>query len=100
MLDLTTIAKKQYELKYVDGKVYTLRLPSQQLLLKLVSIQKNMDKPEVIFPTLTGLLTDILNLNTQGRVFTEQEVEKELDLGTAVLVIKDYLTETTKTLGE
>ena len=100
MLDLTTAAKKLYKIKYVDGVVYELRLPTQRLLMKLLDIQKNINDPEVIFPTLSELLTEIMNLNTQGKEFTTEQIAKDLDLTTSILVIKDYLTETTKTLGE
>ena len=102
MLDLTTrtASKKLYEIKYVDGTIYTLKLPTQALLMKLISLQKNINDPEVIFPALIELLVDIMNLNTQGKKFTQEQISKDLDLDTSILVIKDYLTYTTTTLGE
>lgn len=100
MLDLTKNTKKLYEIKYVDGKVYTLKLPTQSLLMKLLDLQKNLDNPDVIFSSLNEILTEILNLNIQGVKFTKEQIGADLDLDLAILVIKDYLTETTKTLGE
>lgn len=104
MLDLTnrTNTKKLYEIKMVDGQVLQLRLPTQGLLMKLVKIQ-NMTKtndPIELLEELTNLTTAILNLNINGKTYTNEDVGNMLDLPTQMLIIQDYFTTITKTLGE
>lgn len=102
MLNLQQISKtkKLYEIKMWDGEVLTLKMPSQRLLQDLMGLQAEMDDPMQVIGTFYQLLTDILNLNAQGIKYTVEQVSDELDLPTAVLVIQDYMTNTTKILGE
>lgn len=102
MLDLTTVtkSKKLYEIKMPDGQVLTLKMPTQKLLMKLVDMQKNLEDPMTAISQLVAIVTEIFNLNTQGKKFTDEDVESMLDLNTVMLVIKDYFETTTKTLGE
>lgn len=102
MLNLQQISKtkKLYEIKMWDGEVLTLKMPSQRLLQDLMGLQAEMDDPMQVIGTLYQLLTDILNLNTQGIKYAVEQLSDELDLPTAVLVIQDYMTNTTKILGE
>lgn len=102
MLDLTTMTKSQklYEIKMPDGQVLKLRMPTQKLLMRLVDMQKNLDDPMSALTTIIAIVAEIFNLNTQGRKFTEDDIENMLDFNTMMLVIKDYFETTTKTLGE
>lgn len=102
MLDLTTRTntKKLYEIKMPDGQILKLKMPTQRLLMKLMDMQNYLNDPMAVVGLFNQLLTSILNLNTQGIVYTEEQVIDMIDLETAILVIQDYLQETTKTLGE
>lgn len=102
MLDLTnrTTSKKLYELKMPDGQLLTLKLPTQNLLMKLQDVQKHGDNPMEALAAINELIVTILNLNTQGIKYTQDQIGELLDLDMIVLVVQDYLTETTKTLGE
>lgn len=103
MLDLTTrtSSQKLYEIKMPDGKLLKLKLPTQSLLMKLNDLQAYMDKdPLMALDALNNLVVQILNLNTEGIKYTEEQIKDMLDLNTLVLIIQDYITETTKTLGE
>lgn len=102
MLDLTTrtSTKKLYEIKMPDGQILKLKMPTQRLLMKLMDMQNYLNDPMAVVGLFNQLLTSILNLNTQGIVYTEEQVIDMIDLETAILVIQDYLQETTKTLGE
>lgn len=103
MLDLTTMTNKNtlYEIKMPDGEILTLKLPTQGLLMKLMDIQ-NIGKTDPIAALngITSVLAEIFNLNTQGKVYTEDQIQQMLDLKTMMLVIKDYFSTTAKTLGE
>ena len=102
MLDLTTRtkSKKLYELKMPDGQFLTLKLPNQALLMKLQDIQKYTENPMEALAAINDLIATILNLNTQGIEYTQEKIGELLDLDMIVLVVQDYLTQTTKTLGE
>ena len=102
MLDLTTrtSSKKLYELKMPDGKLLTLKLPTQGLLMKLQEVMTHKDDTMEALAAINDLIVTILNLNTQGIKYTQEQIGELLDLDMIVLVVQDYLTETTKTLGE
>lgn len=103
MLDLTTRSKtkKLYEIKMPDGQELTLRLPTQSLLMKLNDLQVYLGQdPMKALTAINNLVVQILNRNTQGITYTEEQVMEMLDLDTLILVINDYITTTTKTLGE
>ena len=103
MLDLTTrtSSKKLYEIKMPDGKELKLKLPTQSLLMKLNDIQAYVETdPMKALSAINNLVVQILNLNTQGIKYTEEQIMDMLDLDTLILIIQDYLTTTTKTLGE
>lgn len=103
MLDLTTQAKKLYEIKMPDGEILKLKMPTQGLLMKLMDMDKiikgNNDPMEVL-NQLTAIVAEILNLNTDGKKFTIEDVANMLDFNIMMLVIQDYFNTTTKTLGE
>lgn len=103
MLDLTTrtASKKLYQIKMPDGKILNLKLPTQSLLMKLQDLQLYMnDDPMKALQAINNLVTQILNLNVEGVKYTDEQIMDMLDLNTLILIIQDYLTETTKTLGE
>ena len=102
MLDLTTRtpSRKLYEIKMPDGKLLHLRLPTQSLLMKLMDMQLYLNDPTKALQAMNNLVIQILNRNTEGVTYTEDQIQEMLDLDTLVLIVQDYLTETTKTLGE
>lgn len=102
MLDLTSASKKLYEIKMPDGQVLTLKLPTQKLLMRLMDMQKATQgqDPMEVLNSLTSVVAEILNLNTQGAKFTAESVADMLDFSTMMLVVQDYFNSTAKTLGE
>lgn len=103
MLDLTTrtSSKKLYEIKMPDGQELKLKLPTQSLLMKLNDIQAYVEQdPISALTAINNLVTTILNQNTQGVKYTDEQIMDMLDLDTLILIINDYITTTTKTLGE
>lgn len=103
MLNLQQITKtkKLYEIIMPDGVKLTLKMPTQAMFNHLISIQ-NINTSDAIsaMQEVYGIVTEILNLNTQGRVYEREDVGAMLDLATCVLVIQDYLQNTTAILGE
>lgn len=102
MLDLQNVTKtrKLYEIKYVDGTILTLKMPSQKLFMDIMGLQDVIDNPLNALSQIYEIVTQILNLNTQDITYEVGAVMSDIDMTTAVLIIQDYLQTTTKTLGE
>ena len=103
MLNLQEISntKKLYELKMPDGTELSLTMPTQAMFQKMMGLQSiAADKPMEALDGIYGILTDILNLNTQKKVYKQEEVMDALDISLAMLVITDYTQTITNILGE
>lgn len=98
MLDLTTVESKLYEIKTVEGDVLQIRKPSQKLFNKIIQVQNMQNDVEAI-NKFYELFLDILNLNTNGKEFSKEYVEK-FDVQIVALVIQDYFEFIGKELGE
>lgn len=102
MLDLTTrtSTKKLYDIIMPDGTELKLKLPTQSILMKLNDLQNYLNQePMMALEALDSIVVTILNQNIQGIKYENKDVQ-EMDLDTLILIIQDYITETTKTLGE
>ena len=97
MLDLSKKVKK-YRLKWFDGQELHLDMPSQDMLLKVMSLE-DLDEEAEQFALLIELLSDILNHNTENRVFSEEEI-KAIPLDIITLILTDYVNSVNERLGE
>lgn len=103
MLNLQEITKtkKLYEVRMPDGTDLTLKTPTQGMFQKMMGIQNiTSENPLDALDAVYAIVVEILNLNTQGIAYTKEEVQNALDLGVCVLLIQDYVENTTKILGE
>lgn len=97
MIDLTK-TRKYYELKWFDGEVLKIPMPTQELLMKVVKIESIKDIEEQ-FDALNGIVREIINSNINHRVFTDEDFN-ELDLNITSLILTDYMESINKELGE
>lgn len=97
MLDLSLQLKK-YEIKWFDGQILHLELPSQALLMKIMQIEKIEDANEQ-FQIIIEILGDILNSNSEGREFSKEEIQS-ISIGTIELILTDYVNSINARLGE
>ena len=97
MLDMSKKVKK-YRLKWFDGQELHLDMPSQDMLLKVMSLE-DLDEEAEQFALLIELLSDILNHNTENRVFSEEEI-KAIPLDLITLILTDYVNSVNERLGE
>lgn len=98
MLDLTTI-NSFYELKWFDGEILHLPKPSEKFLRK-VSALDNEEADELDqLDELKKLTWEIIRQNTDGRKFTKAELE-QCDAVVASLIMRDYMAEVERRLGE
>lgn len=97
MLDLTKFANK-YDIKWFDGQVLHLALPSQGLLMKIMEID-NIEDERKQFEVITESLQYILNSNSEGREFSKEEIQS-IPLDTIQLILTDYVGSISQRLGE
>lgn len=97
MLDLSLQVKK-YEIKWFDGQLLHLELPSQALLMKIMKIEQIEDANEQ-FQVIIEILGDILNSNSEGREFSKEEIQS-IPIGTIELILTDYVDSIHTRLGE
>jgi hypothetical protein len=98
MLDLTQIYNV-YELKWFDGSVVHLPKPSEEFLRKVAALDDSemgeMDQLEEI----KKITWDLIRRNTDGRKFTKAELD-QCDSIVCSIILKDYMEEVEKRLGE
>lgn len=98
MLDLSTI-NSFYELKWFDGTVLHLPKPSEKFLRQISALdEQDMTELEQM-EELKKITWEIIRQNDEGRKFTKAELE-QCDAIVASLIIKDYMAEVEKRLGE
>lgn len=97
MLDLSKHTNK-YSLIWFDKQELHLDMPSQELLLKIMKLERVENEAEQ-FEMLIDILGDILNKNDEGRVFTKEEI-KSIPLNIIELIFTDYVNSINQSLGE
>lgn len=94
MLDLTATFSELYQVKLFDGTELNLKRPTQALqetVLRLQKMGEDAKNSEKIMKETMAIFTRILNRNTDGVTFTQEQVEEDYDYSVALLVIGDYL---------
>ena len=96
MLDLTTI-NSFYELKWFDGTVLHLPKPTEAFLRKISALEELTEMEQI--EEVKQITWELIKQNDEGRKFTKAELE-QCDAIVASLIIKDYMAEVEKRLGE
>jgi hypothetical protein len=96
MLDLTTI-NSFYELKWFDGTVLHLPKPTEAFLRKISALEELTEMEQI--EEVKKITWELIKQNDEGRKFTKAELE-QCDAIVASLIIKDYMAEVEKRLGE
>lgn len=100
MLDLGKLTQQFYQIKMIDGEVIDLKKPSENLLRKLFKLQE-LDETDIkVINTLYDILTEVLNNNVNSKVYKREDIVNQIDVGTASLVLQDYLENTVNVVGE
>ena len=100
MLDLTNIYTV-YELKWFDGTIIHLPKPTESLLRRIAALENQLnDLTEMEqLDEVKKLTWDLIKQNTDGRKFTKADLE-QCDAIVASMILKDYMDEVGKRLGE
>lgn len=96
MLDLTKITSF-YELKWFDGTVLHLPKPTEAFLRKISALEELTEMEQI--EEVKKITWELIKQNDEGRKFTNKELEP-CDAIVASLIIKDYMAEVEKRLGE
>ena len=97
MLDLTKI-NRHYQLKWFDGQVLHLPLPTQKTLVKIMNLEEISDVEQQM-EGLTAIIKEVLTNNRDNREFSEEDFA-ELDLYTIQVIMEDYIDYVYRQLGE
>ena len=100
MLDLSNIYNI-YELKWFDGTVLHLPKPTEAFLRKVAALESEYDDLTEIdqLEKIKELTWELIKQNTDGRKFTKSELE-QCDVIISSMIMKDYMNEVEKRLGE
>ena len=99
MLDLTQIYT-MYELKWFDGSVLHLPKPSEKFLRQVAGLYANEDLADLDqMDEVKKITWELIRQNTDGRKFTKAELE-QCDAIVCSMILKDYMEEAEKRLGE
>lgn len=93
MLDLSLLNNKTFDVKLFDGSVLNIRKPNNELFKetqKMANIAKANKEDDKIIPVTYSFLTKVFNRNMNDRKFTQQQIESEIPLDIAVILINEY----------
>lgn len=103
MLDLTVVCGSIYDIKLADGTCLHLKMPTQAMY-ETIMLMGDMDKKDKdnnkLMELAYTMFVRILNRNTEGRVFTVEEVKEEYDFTVALMVVGDYMQYFAKNIAE
>jgi hypothetical protein len=92
MIDINELVNETYDIKMKDGTILHLKKPTRALLKELMKIDEQNDEA-VLLDEVYAMFTKMINTNTDGIKYKQKDLE-ELDIGTVMYVIKDYVQET------
>ena len=98
MLDLTNIYNV-YELKWFDGTIIHLPKPTEAFLRKVAALEDSGLEQMEQLEEVKKITWDLIKQNTDGRKFTKADLE-QCDAIICSMIIKDYMEEVEKRLGE
>lgn len=94
MLDLTAAFSELYQVRLFDGTELNLKRPTQALqesIMRLQEMGEDVKNSAKIMKETMAIFCRVLNRNTQGITFTQEQLEDDYDYSVALLVIGDYL---------
>lgn len=96
VLDLSVFEEETLEVKFRDGSIH-IKKPTESLAIKLLAWVevKDSDDPQVMINALKDMTKSILNHNTEGITYIDEQVEGlGIKLQMAIChAFKDFMTE-------
>lgn len=100
MLNLQLIKKNLYELKWFDGTLLQIPLPSQTELTTLISVMSGDNSEAKQIEMVFIFLYNLLNKNKQNKNITMEQFNEKIDLNIAIVILQDYSEFCSKELGK
>lgn len=95
MLDLNVFQDKFFDIKLFDGEVINLPKPTQRTIIKLTKLESDMkkysDDSEKLIGSFTDIIVYLLNTNKEGRKFTKNWVEENLNFTMNKAILESYM---------
>lgn len=98
MIDLSGI-NKFYELKWFDGSTVWLKKPSEEMLRKIVALDKDADEGIEVLDGVKEITLELVKDNEGGRKFPQEELD-QLDAVLCMMILKDFFETAIQRLGE
>lgn len=87
-LDLSLFVNQTLDITLPDGSVIKIKKPTEKGVMKLMALQ-NVDEAHA-FEAMNELILFIFNSNKEGKVFTEEWMEDNLDWSMKTAVVTAY----------
>lgn len=101
MLDLSKSNKELYKIKWLDGEILKIKLPTRVMHVSMIDLLDMGDyEDEEAAEALYSFILRVLNWNVNNRVFTKDELEESLSYSLILDILKDYLTYSFERMGE
>lgn len=98
MIDLNKITSKHIIVK-VGAQSMKCKKASIELYQRIVSMSDLKDEL-MLLSEVYAILTDVFNLNIEGVTYLQEDIEKAIDLDTAMSVLMAYIKECTEAMGK
>lgn len=87
-LDLSLFVKQTLDITMPNGDIIHIKKPTQANVIKLMALKDTTE--DTALDAMSELVYIIFNSNTDGKHFTKDELDEELDLTMKVAVINAY----------
>lgn len=100
MLDLSKSQQRIYKIKWKDGEVIKLKLPTRALLVSIMDLRDREDRNELeLLDDVCALLAQAFNRNENQRTFTNKDFE-DFPMNVLFEILVDYMNYGFTSMGE
>lgn len=87
-LDLSLFVNQTLDITLPDGSMIKVKKPTEKGVIKLMALQ-NVDEDKA-FEAMNELIVFIMNSNKEGKVFTQEWIDDNLDWTMKTAVVQAY----------
>lgn len=93
MIDIASLNEVTFDIKLSDNRILNIRKPNKELFnttFKMMELMESNNEDDKILDIIYNFLTKIFNRNTNDIKLTQKDLENELDVVTAIYIIKAF----------
>lgn len=93
MIDIASLNEVTFDIKLSDNRILNIRKPNKELFnstFKMMDILEANEEDDKILDIIYNFLTKIFNRNTNNIKLTQEDLENEIDVVTAIYIIKAF----------